>query len=110
MALWDLDLHGFQDISAFDRSQLLLSRGISIKSKCHDLKLFLDISVGLFVWVFLVFFLCMSSIRHSNWMWIKSCISSLLVNVLSYLGYAFHLNTGQAIGFVSCLAIAMLFF
>lgn len=62
MALWDLDLYGFQDISAFDRSQLLLSTGINIKSKCHDLKLFLDISVGLFVCFLFGFFLRMSSI------------------------------------------------
>lgn len=37
-------------------------------------------------------------------MWIKSCF--LLANALSYLG----LNTGQAKGFVFCLAIAMLGF
>lgn len=60
MSFWDLDLHGFQDISAFDGSQLLLSTGINIKSKCHDLKLFLDISVGFFVYFY--FFLCMPSI------------------------------------------------
>lgn len=43
-------------------------------------------------------------------MWIKSCISSLLANMLRYLGYAFHLNAGEAAGFVSYLAIAMLGF
>lgn len=49
MSFWDLDLHGFQDISVFDGSQLLLFTGINIKSKCHDMKLFLDTSVGFFV-------------------------------------------------------------
>ena len=53
MSLWDLDLHCFQDISAFDGSRLLLSTGINTKSKCHDLELFRDISVGVFVWFFL---------------------------------------------------------
>lgn len=48
MSLWDLDLHGFRDISESDGSQLLLSTGINTKSKCHDLKLFPDISVGFF--------------------------------------------------------------
>lgn len=52
MPLRDLDLHGFQDISEFDGSQLLLSTGINTKSKCHDLKLFPDISVGFFGWFF----------------------------------------------------------
>lgn len=37
MSVWDLDLSGFQDISEFDGSQLLLSTGINTKSKCHDL-------------------------------------------------------------------------
>lgn len=58
MSLWDLNLHGFQDISEFDGSQLHLSTGIHTESKCHDLKLFSDISVGFLV----VFFPCMSSI------------------------------------------------
>lgn len=48
MSLWDLDFHGFQDISEFDGSQLLLSTGINTKSKYHDLKLFPDVSVGVF--------------------------------------------------------------
>lgn len=39
MSLWDLDLHGFRDISESDGSQLLLSTGINTKSKCHDLKI-----------------------------------------------------------------------
>lgn len=33
MSLWDLDFHGFQDISEFDGSQLLLSTGINTKKK-----------------------------------------------------------------------------
>lgn len=43
MLQWNLDLHGF-DISAFDGSQLL-STGINIKSKYHEFKLLIDISV-----------------------------------------------------------------
>lgn len=48
MSLCDLDFYGFQDISEFDGSQLLLSTGINTKCKCHDLKLFPDVSVGYF--------------------------------------------------------------
>lgn len=55
MSFLDLDLHGFQDVSVFDGSQLILSTGINIKSKCHDLKLFLDTTVGFFVWFGLFF-------------------------------------------------------
>lgn len=43
-------------------------------------------------------------------MWIKSCISSLLENMLRYLGCAFHLNTEKAAEFLSYLAIAILGF
>lgn len=58
-SLWDLDLHGFQDISEFDGSQLLLSTDISTKSKCHDLKLFPDSSVGFFGWFFFLSPVCL---------------------------------------------------
>lgn len=51
MSFWDLDLHGFQDISVFDGSQLLLSTGINIKSKCHDLNYLLTSLLG-FLFVF----------------------------------------------------------
>lgn len=51
MSLWDLNLHGFGDISEFDGSQLRLSTSIHTESKCHDLKLFSDIW-----WVFGCFF------------------------------------------------------
>lgn len=52
MSLWDLDLHGFRDISGFGGSQLLVSTGINTKSKCHDIKPVPDISVGVFGWFF----------------------------------------------------------
>lgn len=55
MSLWDLDPHGFQDTSVFNGSQLLLSTGINIRSKCHGLKLFLDIYVRFSVCYFSVF-------------------------------------------------------
>lgn len=48
MPLRGLDL----PLSEFDGSQLLLSTGINTKSKCHDLKLFPDISVGFFGCIF----------------------------------------------------------